>query len=1086
MKRWIAFLAASAAVTTSAAASADTFAPGTLVVPMDTTYQDQGMLRAFGLVYKLLSQNIPVRWVIRNGKAYQGVDFTTSAVDLQTNAAINNHGYRGGPWVIDQANAAKATPIIVAYQSANPMVKVHRTTAAFTGDVSRLLVAAPTIGMHADGNEDIAVSYLVAAGIPDSTGNYTWPNTSPDMLTPAEVAGPTTTSHKDGKLFDANGTPTYCQFMSMHWGVNNAIASPETVAEVRAFLGNPVHFFAECQAVNAFENLVPHGFFLTTTGFLIGAKPTTVDFLHADQPFGQIDGPFLTVGGSEPSYSIPPGGAYKNGEVVMITEHGTPVGIRDLWMTGYLDGVCPPDAEVCGSLGKVSYLGGHKYEVKTPISANPNSQGTRLFLNSLFEAPCATAGGQPSIGFQKTAPASTATNTVTFQLSYMNSGPAVALAATIDDPIPAGSTFVSATNGGTFSAGAVHWSLGNLGVGAGGTLSFTVTLPSYGDYLNTASLKYKVGVTPMVRASNTTHTQYAKDTDGDGVVDPLDICPLNYNPDQDLQTDPQSCGSCGTVCSFPHATPACTQGVCTVAWCAPGWSDCDGQKTNGCEYDSNGLLTDPNNCGSCGNKCVYPEATAVCNAGTCGLGTCNPGFSNCNGLPADGCEYANSGLQSDPANCGTCGHVCLSGFVCLAGACAVDTCPTGFSDCDGISANGCEYANAGFATDVNHCGSCTTVCATPHATPVCNAGSCGVGTCNAGYSDCNGVAVDGCEFDNAGFASDPNHCGGCSTVCAFQHADGACVSGACAISVCQQGFSNCNGVAADGCEYDDTGFATDVNHCGGCATPCAPVNGVGACVASVCTVASCATGFWNLDGDAANGCEYACTKASATDTTCNGIDDDCNGIKDDGYVPVTCGQGACQANAVCQGGVETCTPGAPAQEGPEGDPTCADNADNDCNGSADLADPACQSEGGLPDAALDGDLDAIGPDAEQDATQDTSAQDTSVPDVTQDQVVADVAKDNASDGPKQDAKPGDGAAGTGQDAAAHLDAQLQDGAAGSDQAPASSDDGGCACRTSQSDRGAWGGWAALLAFGTLLAARRSRRRSPHGAPSVLP
>ena len=73
---------------------------------------------------------------------------------------------------------------------------------------------------------------------------------------------------------------------------------------------NPVHFFAECQAVNAFENLNPHGFFLTSTGYLIGAQPSAVDFLHADQPFNQIDGAFKTVGGSEPSYSIPGGGAY--------------------------------------------------------------------------------------------------------------------------------------------------------------------------------------------------------------------------------------------------------------------------------------------------------------------------------------------------------------------------------------------------------------------------------------------------------------------------------------------------------------------------------------------------------------------------------------------------------------------------------------------------------------------------------------------------------------------------------------------------------------------------------------------------------
>ena len=68
-------------------ARADTFAQGSLIIPMDTTYQDAGMLKAFGLVYSLLRQGVPVQWVIRPGKAHLGVDFTTSAIDHQSRAA---------------------------------------------------------------------------------------------------------------------------------------------------------------------------------------------------------------------------------------------------------------------------------------------------------------------------------------------------------------------------------------------------------------------------------------------------------------------------------------------------------------------------------------------------------------------------------------------------------------------------------------------------------------------------------------------------------------------------------------------------------------------------------------------------------------------------------------------------------------------------------------------------------------------------------------------------------------------------------------------------------------------------------------
>src|ERR1041385_8575327 len=159
-------------------ASADTFAPGTLIVPMDTTYQDNGTLKAFGLAYRLLSNGVPVRWVIKTGKAHLGVDFTASAVDIKTNATITAYGYRGGPFVVDSADAAAALPIIQAWQTANPSVTVHRATGSFSGNVARYLVAAPRTAIHADGNENIAISYLNAAGIPDSNGQA-WPAASP-------------------------------------------------------------------------------------------------------------------------------------------------------------------------------------------------------------------------------------------------------------------------------------------------------------------------------------------------------------------------------------------------------------------------------------------------------------------------------------------------------------------------------------------------------------------------------------------------------------------------------------------------------------------------------------------------------------------------------------------------------------------------------------------------------------------------------------------------------------------------------------------------------------------------------------------
>ena len=489
-------------------ADADEFEAGSYVIPMDLDYQDAGMLRAYGLVYDLLRAGIPIRWVIREGKGYGEEDFTVASTDFATGTPIPAHGYRGGPFVVDAFDAADAEPIIDAWLMANPEVAVHEVTEDFEADVSRYLVIAPTIAMVADGNENIARGYMLAAGIPDSVLDPDWPDESPDMLDIEELSGPTEDSHVDGALFDEDGDPIYCQLMSMHWGVGDAEDNPEVVAEVRAYLNNPTHFFAECQAVNAFENLVPHGFFLTPNGFEFGDRPDAVDFHNADSPFGQLDGDFETVGGSEPSYTLPPGDMYKAGDIVMLTAAGTPEGTEDVWMTGFLDGQCPPDEHECGKYGKISYLGGHQYATDMPMSEHLDAQGTRLFLNSLFEAPCATVEGLPNLAVAVDAPEQTTEPEVTLTITYVNTSFATALSATLVDTLPDGVTFVSATNGGTFDAGTVTWDLGNLGPGESGDLEIEVTLDDYGTYENSAALQYSVGLTPLSLTSNLTQTEY--------------------------------------------------------------------------------------------------------------------------------------------------------------------------------------------------------------------------------------------------------------------------------------------------------------------------------------------------------------------------------------------------------------------------------------------------------------------------------------------------------------------------------------------------------------------------------------------------
>src|SRR5262249_32647364 len=134
-------------------------------------------------------------------------------------------------------------------------------------------------------------------------------------------------------------------------------------------------------------------------GYEVAAQPSTgtVKVLRPEIPYNQLDGEFGTTGGSEPAYNLSAylHTTYKNARQVTLLTGPSGPGSQDLWMTGFLDGCGdiilrtddPAGATTqCG--GKVSYLGGHQYQTTVPVTSGSQSQGTRLFLNALFEAQC--------------------------------------------------------------------------------------------------------------------------------------------------------------------------------------------------------------------------------------------------------------------------------------------------------------------------------------------------------------------------------------------------------------------------------------------------------------------------------------------------------------------------------------------------------------------------------------------------------------------------------------------------------------------------------------------------------------------------
>jgi hypothetical protein len=243
----------------------------------------------------------------------------------------------------------------------------------------------------------------------------------------------------------------------------------------------------------------------------------------------------------------------------------------------------------------------------------------------------------------------------------------------------------------------------------------------------------------------------------------------------------------------------------------------------------------------------------------------------------DGVDNDCNGVIDDPGAESSC-TLANATAACVSGACAVGSCNPGYVDCDNTAGNGCEIAASDFASDPLNCSGCGIVCpAAQNAAAECTASTCGF-VCNPNYFDCNANPADGCEVN---ITSDANNCGACSNVCPNHPASTrVCTASNCSY-VCNGTFVDCNGLPADGCEVQANSFPSNSLNCGGCGNVCMVPNGIGVCSASTCqsAVASCNTGFFDLNGNGADGCEYACTPTGTdlpddafADANCDGID----------------------------------------------------------------------------------------------------------------------------------------------------------------------------------------------------------------------
>ncbi|HEX4445081.1 MAG TPA: hypothetical protein VH044_00030 [Polyangiaceae bacterium] len=225
--------------------------------------------------------------------------------------------------------------------------------------------------------------------------------------------------------------------------------------------------------------------------------------------------------------------------------------------------------------------------------------------------------------------------------------------------------------------------------------------------------------------------------------------------------------TCSPACVNAHGTTSCANGTC-IPVCDNGFADCNGNASDGCETN---LQSDPANCNACMNACVVDSGSAICQGGACAMSSCATGTGDCDKDAGDGCE---TNLDTSTANCRFCGNACSfanAAASCQAGTCQLGACNDGFANCNGTASDGCEVD---LGSTTNHCGACAVACTNANGSTSCSGGACAP-SCSSGFGDCDGMLANGCETA----LNTTSNCGTCGHACTSDAGSPTCSGGTC-------------------------------------------------------------------------------------------------------------------------------------------------------------------------------------------------------------------------------------------------------------------------------------------------------------------